>query len=214
VNPALNRREALRRLAAGGVGLAAAPSWVEALTAHAASHAHAQTRRAAATAWKPKVLSAHQNATVVALSELIIPQTDTAGAKAAKVNEFIDLVLSDAKAEDREKFMSGLAWVDARAKQDFGKTFVAASPQEQTALLTAISKPPEPSPAAPDKASAEKTGPDKTGTDNTGPEFFMAIKSMTITGYYTSEIGMREELGDDGNLFFAEFKGCTHPEHQ
>jgi hypothetical protein len=36
---------------------------------------------------------------------------------------------------------------------------------------------------------------------------------MTITGYYTSEIGMRQELGDDGQLFFAEFKGCTHPEH-
>ena len=49
--------------------------------------------------------------------------------------------------------------------------------------------------------------------DQIGVEFFQSIKSMTITGYYTSEIGMRQELGDDGQLFFAEFKGCTHPEH-
>ena len=45
-------------------------------------------------------------------------------------------------------------------------------------------------------------------------EFFEAIKSMTIIGYYTSEVGMRQEMGDDGTLFFAEFKGCSHPEHQ
>jgi hypothetical protein len=44
-------------------------------------------------------------------------------------------------------------------------------------------------------------------------EFFQAVKSLTITGYYTSEVGMRNELGDDGQLFFTEFKGCTHPEH-
>ena len=45
-------------------------------------------------------------------------------------------------------------------------------------------------------------------------EFFEAIKSMTIIGYYTSEVGMRQEMGDDGTLFFAEFKGCEHPEHR
>jgi hypothetical protein len=37
---------------------------------------------------------------------------------------------------------------------------------------------------------------------------------MTITGYYSTEIGLRKELGDDGQLVQAEFTGCTHPEHQ
>ena len=43
---------------------------------------------------------------------------------------------------------------------------------------------------------------------------FRAIKVMTINGYYTSEIGLHQELGDDGVLFMPQFIGCTHPEHQ
>jgi gluconate 2-dehydrogenase gamma chain len=199
----VNRRDAIRRLAAGGVGAAALPAWVESLSAFAVDHAdalHAQARKAAA-AWKPKVLTPAQNAAVIALSEAIIPQTETAGAKAAKVNEFIDGALAGASAANREQFLAGLKWVDARVTQgattDVGKGFAGATIAQQTALLTALS--------APDALN----GPEKVGA-----EFFRAIKAMTITGYYTSEIGMREELGDNGQMFFAEFKGCTHPEHQ
>lgn len=195
----VTRRDALRRLAAGGVGAAALPAWVESLSAFAVDHAdalHAQARQAAA-AWKPKVLTPAQNTAVVALSEVIIPQTETAGAKAAKVNEFIDGALSGTSAANRDKFLTGLTWVDARATKDFGKPFASATAEQQTALLTTLSAP------------AAMDGPDRPGA-----EFFTAIKAMTITGYYTSEIGMREELGDNGQMFFAEFKGCTHPEHQ
>jgi hypothetical protein len=196
----VNRRDALKRLAIGSVGAATLPMWVESLSAFAAEHAqtHPQASHTAAkTAWKPKVFTAAQNATVIVLSELIIPQTDTPGAKAAGVNEFIDGVLADAKPDDRDKFLGGLAWLDARATRDHQHPFAACTPEQQTALLTAIS--------TPDAA---------TGPDTIGAAFFAAIKSLTIVGYYTSEVGMRQELGDDGNLFFAEFKGCTHPEHQ
>ena len=51
-------------------------------------------------------------------------------------------------------------------------------------------------------------------TTATAWDFFEAIKRLTITGYYTSEVGMREELGDDGMLYFAEKPGCAHPEHR
>jgi hypothetical protein len=197
----VNRREALRRLAVGGAAAAALPSWVETLSAFALDHAHTHGQRAAAktaAAWKPKVLTPHQNSTVITLSELIIPQTDTPGAKAANVNRFIDGVLSEASATDRAKFLSGLTALDERAKQDFGKPFVDATADQQTAILTGLS-------ALQGKGDAK---------DHEGVEFFEAIKSMTIIGYYTSEVGMRQEMGDDGTLFFAEFKGCEHPEHR
>ena len=50
--------------------------------------------------------------------------------------------------------------------------------------------------------------------DAAGVQFFTAIKSMTISGYYSTEIGLRQELGNDGVLFLPVFTGCTHPEHQ
>lgn len=195
----LNRRDALRRLAIGGAAAVTSPFWFEALASAAEQHAaHYQAAKKVATgSWAPKVLTPAQNQTVITLAELIIPQTDTAGATKAQVNRFIDAVLVDAKPEDRKKFADGLAWVDARSQKDFGAPFVKATPEQQTGLLTALSTNKSPVPE-----------------EQPGTEFFKAIKSLTITGYYTSEVGAREELGDDGNLFFTEFKGCTHPQHQ
>ena len=42
------------------------------------------------------MLTAHQNDAVIVLTELIVPETDTPGAKATLVNRFIDGVLADA----------------------------------------------------------------------------------------------------------------------
>jgi hypothetical protein len=198
-NSGLNRRDALRRIAVGGIGAVTSALWVENLSALArvqAEHVHTALATAQSTpAWAPKVLSVHQHQTVVALVELIIPQTDTPGAKAARVDRFIDTLLDGAERPDRERFLSGLAWVDARSQALYGSAFVSASPAQQVELLTKLST----------DASAE---------DRTGADFFTAIKSMSITGYYTSEIGLRDELGDNGQLFLPTFEGCTHPEHQ
>jgi hypothetical protein len=198
----LNRRDAMRTLAAAGLGVASVPLWVETLSALAreqAPHAHAAMPPAAPapSPWVPKVLSAHQDQTVTALCELIIPQTDTPGAKAAQVNRFIDAVLKEAAAADRTSFLKGLAWMDARSTALFGKDVISSTPDQQTALLTRL--------------SSEESG---AAEDQAGRDFFQALKSMTITGYYSTEIGLRKELGDDGQLVLAEFKGCTHPEHQ
>ena len=68
----------------------------------------------------PKAMNAHQNATVIELTEMILPQTDTPGAKAALVNRFVDTVLEDADARDRKEFFRGLTWVDERSRDLFG----------------------------------------------------------------------------------------------
>jgi hypothetical protein len=197
----LDRRQALRTLAFGGIGAVAAPAWAETLAEIARDHAdHAHTAVAAAAEaapWAPKVFNAHQNETVVLLSEMIIPQTDTPGAKAAKVNEFIDLVLDDANETERKQFLNGLSWMNGRSQELFGTDFVSAAPEQQTALLTIVASP-----------------KNKAFEDQVGIDFFKAIKALTITGYYTSEIGMKQELGDDGQLFFLEYPGCTHPQHK
>jgi hypothetical protein len=193
----VNRREALRRLALGGAAVASTPLWIENLIAAADQHAaHKAAAKPATAAWTPKVLSASQNETVTTLSELIIPTTDTPGAKAAKVNEFIDGALARASAADRTELIDGLTWLDAHCKEQHKSPFVGLAEDQQIAVLTALSTAEHPS-------AAEKPGVD----------FFKAIKAMTITGYYTSQIGLQQEIGDDGTMFFTEFKGCTHPEH-
>lgn len=193
----MDRREALRRMVLGSVGAVSAAGWVERLSALALENAAPGQASAAAPGWTPRVFTPHQDATVVEISELIIPQTDTAGARAAGVSRFIDTVLEDAPAAEREKFLSGLGWIDSRAREVSGAAFIDTPVQAQEALLTAVS-------------SREDAPP----ADREGVEFFEAIKRLTITGYYTSEAGMREELEDDGTHYFSEKVGCTHPEHR
>ncbi len=194
-----NRRDALVTLAAGTIGAAAGTSWAESLSAFAQTHARAHSIGAAvqASGWKPRVLSDTQNEAVIVLSELIIPQTDTPGAKGAGVNRFIDDVLHRADVEERDKFLRGLAWIEEQSKNLFGREFVAADAEQQTALLTRLA----------DEGN-------RADDDRVGVEFFRAIKSMTISGYYTTETGLRQELGDDGSLATTEFAGCDHPEHR
>jgi hypothetical protein len=193
----VGRREAVRRLTLGGLGAAALPAWVEALAGIAEASASEQSvPSSSAEDWKPKFLDAHQDQTVTVISELIIPETDTPGAKAALVNRFIDGVLAAAAEPQRREFVRGLRFMDGRSHELFGADFVRARPDEQTALLTIL--------------SSEKN---RAFADEIGRDFWKAIKAMTVTGYYTSEIGVRQELGDDGQVMFREFKGCTHPAH-
>jgi hypothetical protein len=192
----VSRRSALRGIAAGAGAL-----WVgrlEALARDPAMHTHiAAAAMAQAPAFTPKALTPPQLETVATLCELIIPTTDTPGARTALVDRFIDNILANARPADKERFLTGLAWMDTRsAALNGGKTFTQATPEQQTALLTRL---------AGEKAEAD---------DQPGVPFFTAIKGMTIAGYYSTKIGLEQELGDKGELFSATFVGCTHPEHQ
>jgi hypothetical protein len=203
IGAGLDRRHALRLLA-GSAGVAASAAWLDELTLLAEQHALHATAAATASpqagpVFTPKVLNAHQFQTVGVLVELMIPATETPGARAALVDRIVDSALEAATESSRTQFLSGLGWLDARSRALFAQDFVAATAVQQTDLLTRLSN------------SVDSTSPAEVPA---GVEFFMAIKSMTITGYYSTEIGLRQELGDPGVLMSATFEGCTHPEHQ
>jgi len=177
----MQRREALKLLLAGGV-LPALPTDVFAFFqgAHPAS------------GYSLRTLNPHQNDTVVAMIDQIIPETDTPGAKGARVNEFIDVILTEwADAEERMNFLDGLAGVDKQTNDLFGKNFVDASPAQQVTLLRSMDE----------SVAAQRTRRMRHG--NTIPEerdkqlrgeFFNVFKGITVHGYYTSEIGFSQEL--------------------
>jgi hypothetical protein len=117
------------------------------------------------------------------------------------VAAYIDtMVNEDRKLQDA--YRQGLAWLDRTAKKKYRADFINLKPEQQTAILTAISSPKS-------KGSDSKGSDDKVGVD-----FFKTIKNMTIDGYYTSKIGLIEELEYKGNDYLTEFPGCTHPEHK
>jgi hypothetical protein len=126
-----------------------------------------------AAAWKPRVFDAHQNETVVVLTELIIPATDTPGAKAALVNRYMDLLLADGPDEQRNRFLEGLSWLDGYALRKHGQPFVRCTEQQQIAILTEL-----------DAGEGEQLAP--------GTRFFRYAKMLTARIYYATEIGFKE----------------------
>jgi hypothetical protein len=131
-----------------------------------------------------RTLNAHQDATVTAIAEMIVPQTDTPGAKATRVNEFIDLILTDWYApEETQRFLTGLRSVDARSRRLFGKDFVGCNASEQSKLLTDL-----------DRDILAELKRRRAGTHNRDQEqkpqhFFYMMKQLTLIGYCTSEAG-------------------------
>src|SRR5215831_19581277 len=73
--------------------------------------------------WKALFLSDSQNAMLIALSDVIIPATDTPGAKEALVNRYLDLLLSIEPAESQRQFTGALASMDRESQKQFGKDF-------------------------------------------------------------------------------------------
>jgi hypothetical protein len=151
-----------------------------------------------------RTLTTHQNAIVVAMIDLIIPGTDTPGAKAARVNEFMDVILTDwATAEESARFLAGLDDVDTQANALFGKSFLEASPAQQSGMLQALDDSVDWL-HAPPRDPAVASGRDFSQLRG---EFFRSFKLMTIHGYYTSEIGQTEELKRE--IIPGAFHGCA-----
>ena len=167
----ITRRQALERVAVLLGGAISAPTVAGVLSK--------PTRRAwaASPAWAPRTLSPAQLELVATVAEHIIPQTDTPGARAAGVHRFVDTLLSDHyPATERDRFLAGLADVDARAQSAHGQPFRQCSPEQRIALLGEMDA----------RAFASSRGEDGW--------FFRRLKELTIVGYYTSEFGAMQEL--------------------
>lgn len=176
----MQRRDALKLLMAGAALPALSP---DVFAFFRAAHP--------AEGYTLRTLSPHLNETVVAMIDLILPATETPGAKGARVNEFIDLILTEwCVEEERKSFLDGLAGVDQRSKELYGKDFVGATAAQQTALLRDIDdedlghgNPRPRNPALPENFDKQMTG-----------TFWRVFKGITLHGYYTSEIGFTQEL--------------------
>ncbi len=213
----LTRREALKRLGVSTLTVGAGPAWLVSLLQIACG-----PRRIPRTSQSPSPLTQDELQTVELLSEILIPTTDTPGAREAKVSQFIHDSLAEAEEKEIAPFVKGLALLDAAAVQRWGVAFrqldtgradqlvrttdalleqctvgqsVQWSLSDEVMLLPRVelTKLPE--------------------SSRSLVEFYLGAKCLIITGFYTSEIGFRE-LGLDGQMFHADYQGCRHDEHK
>jgi hypothetical protein len=124
------------------------------------------------------------------LAEMIIPADDhSPGARAAKVAPYIDARLAEAfEAADRTTWRDGLKLIDRLSREASGRAFLESTAAQRLALLERI--------------AAHEGKPEK-------PEehFFAELKSRVVNAYYTSEIGIKQEMEYRGNTYQAEFSG-------
>jgi len=191
----INRRTILQG-AAAALGLHAASPVIVAITAFSAnSTAHGQTAT-------KSIFNAQERAMVERLAELIIPETDTPGAGAAGVPDFIDMMVTEwYRPEDRKRFIDGLRFLNHHCIVSFGAGFLESSEQQQIVALEDLEQ--NVSGTISDGMPGGKSERVAVLYDDwalwgehplEGKDFFDQIKSLTILGYYTSEVGIDNEL--------------------
>lgn len=180
----MDRREALKRTAWIMGGVVSAPAIMGVLKGCAAKPT---------IDWKPVFLSEDQGILVSNVAEIIIPKTDTPGAKETGVPGFIDLMLKDVYSkEDQDHFVAGLKEFDEAANKEYGDSFIELSPEDQTAFVKKIHD-----------AAVEA---ERATTPKPKRPFILMTKELTMLGFFTSEPGATQVL-----QYIAvpgSYKGC------
>jgi hypothetical protein len=154
-------------------------------------HPHSATSAPVTPLAQYAVFQLAESQTIEAMTERIIPRSDTPGAKDAGVTHLIEN--SCASSPDLiSTYRAGIADLNAISIRAYGSDFAALTDEQQIAVLTPISLEP----------------------DTALNKFFTLVKEMTIDAYYKTEAGLRIELGWHANTYLASFPGCNHPEHQ
>jgi len=154
----------------------------------------------AAPGWKPLFLDEHQNETLIIVSDLIIPATDTPGAKGALVNRYIDLLLAAETRESQKAFLNSLGYLDGESIRRYKAAFRYLAREDQDDLLHSLAYP-----SGNSGWTGEAAGPD------IGHGHFQHLKQRISMAYYSSQIGAKE-LGWDGAPAHGVYQGCEHPE--
>ena len=138
-------------------------------------HHLALESQASAGGYSPKALTDHEYRTLVRLTDLVIPVEDgKPGAVAAGAAAWIDMLASE-NAQLKDRYTTGLAWMDDAMKKRGAANFISAAPAEQTALLDLI-------------AYRRNQSPEL----DAGIQFFTLARRMTVDAFYTSEIGIAD----------------------
>jgi Gluconate 2-dehydrogenase subunit 3 len=132
----------------------------------------------------------HELALVDELSEMIIPTDEhSPGARAAKVAAYIDGFIAEAWDDNvKTAWREGLSLVDKLSQDASGKPFLQASPEQRLAIVTRMAQ-----------------NEDRPGTPE--QRFFGDLKARVVHAYYTSEIGIKQEMEYKGNSYLNEFVG-------
>jgi len=115
------------------------------------------------------------------VAETILPATNTPGAKEAKVGEFMKVMVTDCyEAKDQTIFMDGIKKLDEASKKVNGKTFMESDAKQRHELLVAL-----------DKEAKEYQ---KAAKPEDPKHYFTMMKELTLTGFFTSEVGATKAL--------------------
>jgi len=128
-----------------------------------------------AETWSPSFFTADQSNLLAELAETIIPTTDTPGAKTALVHRYMDEAIGNLwEAEDQEKFKMALPMVDATANKVGGKPFMELDQEGRNKTMAALAK--------------------DYNDGDTDEHIFKVLRDLTVTGYFTSEVGATQAL--------------------
>lgn len=187
-----SRRDALKIIAGSAGAAVSLPILAAGVPACAIGPRAAE---AATAPYAARFFTLSEIKTVDALAETIIPADDhSPGAHAAQVYAYIDTIVAESGASRKSEWREGLAAVDRLAESACGKKFADAGASEQIAVLERLASH-EDHPETPEE------------------RFFVTVKRATIEGYYTSAIGIHQDLEYQGNTALADFPGCERAEH-
>jgi gluconate 2-dehydrogenase gamma chain len=172
----MNRRQVLQRVAYLMGGAISAPAVLGLL--------NGCSPKQEASTWQPVFFSKEQGAIVAEVTDIIIPRTNTPGAKDAGVPGFIDTMLKDVYEQgDRDRYLAGLKEFDDAARKAHGKAFVELSKAQQTEQVQKFN----------DDAVATELAYDPRPKDLKRP-FILMTRELTLLGFFCSKVGATEVL--------------------
>lgn len=131
--------------------------------------------------YKPVFFNADQAAVMAEVAEIIIPKTETPGAKDTGVPAFMDLMLKDCySAEDQKRFLEGVTALDAEAEKNYSNGFLDCSPEQQKELVHRV--------------HSEAIAAVRSGNPPKERPFILMAKELTMLGFFTSEAGATQVL--------------------